>query len=287
MRTSGERVGLHSDSGPGPRSGPVGSAVRGFWLLFEAVSLLRRHRALWVPAAIPVGLSGLALLTSLGLLVEYAGEIYGFAAGRLPVFEAEGWLSWLWVGPAKLAMAMLAGLFFALVAAVGVVAGLAVANVLASPFLDILSRRVEQIVTGRIEENEGGGVGDLLRDALRAIGNELQRLFFFALVWLALLAVGIALPAGQVVAPPALLLVTLVFLPLDYSGYALDRRRLSFRTRRAWILSNLPTMLGFGTAALLLLWVPGLNLLMLPALVTGGTLLALRWPPAPQPARPS
>jgi CysZ protein len=73
--------------------------------------------------------------------------------------------------------------------------------------------------------------------------------------------------------------LTIVFLPLDYAGYVLDRRHLPFRARRAWLRANLSAVLGFGSAAFLVCMVPGLNLLLLPALVTGGTLLVLRAPP--------
>ena len=40
-------------------------------------------------------------------------------------------------------------------------------------------------------------------------------------------------------------------------------------------------MLGYGSAAFLTCLIPGLNLLAMPVLVVGGTLLALRHPPAP------
>jgi uncharacterized protein involved in cysteine biosynthesis len=73
--------------------------------------------------------------------------------------------------------------------------------------------------------------------------------------------------------------VTILFLPLEYAGYALDRRQLPFRVRARWLLSRLPTMVGFGSAALISCFVPGVNLVMIPVLVVAGTLLVLRNPP--------
>ena len=71
------------------------------------------------------------------------------------------------------------------------------------------------------------------------------------------------------------LLFTMLFLPLDYTGYLLDRREIPFRTRRGWVWRHRRAMLGFGAAALGTFLVPGLNFLCLPWLVTAGTLLAL------------
>ena len=47
------------------------------------------------------------------------------------------------------------------------------------------------------------------------------------------------------------------------------------------MLGELPVMAGFGLAAFGSCLVPGLNFLMVPVFVTGGTLLALRYPTPP------
>ena len=69
------------------------------------------------------------------------------------------------------------------------------------------------------------------------------------------------------------------FLPLDYASYALDRRRLSCREKRLWLMANKPAVVGFGVAAFLTCLVPGLNFVAMPLLVAGGTLLAVRHAP--------
>jgi CysZ protein len=103
----------------------------------------------------------------------------------------------------------------------------------------------------------------------------------------AIAVTGLLVPGGQVLAPPAMLLFTLLFLPLDYASYALDRRRLRFRDKRRWILDHRGVMLGFGAAAFVLCLVPVLNLLAMPVLVTAGTLLVLRNPPRSPSRSPS
>ena len=109
--------------------------------------------------------------------------------------------------------------------------------------------------------------------------EELRRLVFFLGVWLLLAILGVLVPGGQVVAPPLMTLFTLFFLPLDYASYTLDRRRLSFRQKRQWLLGHAGSMLGFGLAAFLVCAIPVLNLLAMPVLVVSGTLLALRHAP--------
>jgi CysZ protein len=67
----------------------------------------------------------------------------------------------------------------------------------------------------------------------------------------------------------------MLFLPLEYAGFAMDRRNLRFSQRRALIWQHRWLMLGFGAAAFLTLLVPLLNFICLPVLVVGGTLLFL------------
>jgi len=45
-------------------------------------------------------------------------------------------------------------------------------------------------------------------------------------------------------------------------------------------MANKPVVVGFGCAAFMICWVPGLNFLAIPLLVAGGTLLAIRNAPA-------
>ena len=111
-------------------------------------------------------------------------------------------------------------------------------------------------------------------------------MLFFVSLALPLVVAGVLVPGAQLVTGPALVVVTVFFLPLDYAGFTLDRRRLSFKARRRWLLVHRDAVLGFGAAAFLVCLVPGLNLLAMPVLVAGGTLLALRYQPEPEGAAP-
>jgi uncharacterized protein involved in cysteine biosynthesis len=244
----------------------------------EGLGFLRRERSLWKLASVPFLLCAVALLGTLSGVALSAGELHAFSSGWLPTLEADAWYTWLWVGPGRVLLWLAGMLLFAGLVGVMLVVALLVANLLASPFLDALSRRVEALVTGRAEESPDEGWLAPLREGGRAALEEARRTGFFVAVQLGLFLVGL-LPGGQLVAAPAMVLVAVLFLPLDYASYTLDRRRLPFREKRRWVLARIPLMLGYGGAAFLTCLVPGLNLLAMPVLVVGGTLLALRHPP--------
>jgi CysZ protein len=151
-----------------------------------------------------------------------------------------------------------------------------IANVLASPFLDVLSSRVESIETGAVEEDAPSGLIGNSVEVLRALREELRRAVFFLLVVGSLVFAGFLIPGAHLVTGPSIVVFAIFFLPLDYASYTLDRRRYSFRQKRIWLMANKPAVVGFGGAAFLICWVPGVNFLAMPLLVAGGTLLAIR-----------
>jgi CysZ protein len=170
---------------------------------------------------------------------------------------------------------LLGGLLFVFAIVVALLLALLSASIASAPFLDLLSLRVERLVAPADVPSQSRGV---VADGLRSLWNETRRVSFFAALWLAISLAGALIPGGAIVAGPLLLLLTVFFLPLDYTGYSLDRRAVPFDRRRGWIRANWATMLGFGGTAFALGVVPGLNLLLLPLLVVGGTLLVLRHP---------
>jgi CysZ protein len=229
----------------------------GAGLALEGASLLMRERRLWPLASVPAALSLLAVGLALAGVVAFAGELSALASGWLPRPAAKHWTEWLWIGPARGLLGLVGLALFLALAAACVVAAWLLATDAAS----------------------AAGLLETLREGGRALREELRRLGFFLAVGLPLGLVGLAIPGAQLATGPALALFTLLFLPLEYASYALDRRRLSFAEKRRWILEHAPTMIGFGAAALLACLAPGLNLLAMPALVVGGTLLCLRHPP--------
>ena len=259
-------------------SAKLAELAAGFRLPIAGARLLLRERRLWALALVPLLLSLGALAVAVAGVVEHAGSLYLWLTGWMPKPVATGWLSWLWVGPAQLGLALLGAALFLAAAALCLVIALAVANLLASPFHDALAARVERLVAGRERDSEPSSPGALLRDAARALREELRRILFFAGLAIPIGALGWLVPPAQILTAPALFGLTLFFLPLEYASYCLDRRRYSFADKRRWLLAHAPASLGFGVAAFLACVIPGANLLAMPLLVVGGTLLALREP---------
>ena len=254
--------------------------ISGMKLFFEGMRLLVAKRSLWLLAGVPITFCVVALSLAGWGVYSQAALIYETLTGWLPVFEVESWYQWLWLGPLKLLVWVAGYLLFALASGISLMLALLLSNVASAPFLDALSQRVERVVAGEVAGENESGLAAILGDAGRTISNEVQRLLLFVAVWGVISLGGVLIPGAQLVAPPLLMLFTAIFLPLDYSGYVMDRQQISFARRRHWVSENFSTMLGFGSMALGISLVPGLNLLLLPTLVIAGTLLVLRHPVA-------
>ena len=239
--------------------------------------MLRRERSLWALALVPFFASAAMCTAALAAVIVYAAPLHAFVTGWMPILHASSGVSWLWVAPARALLGLVGLLLFIAASAGALLLAFLSASLLSAPFLDALSRRVEALSLGKVAEE--GGLRGLLRGAARAAREELRRTVFFFALQAAIVALGLVVPGGQVVAPPALLVVTMLFLPLSYAAYTLDRRGVPFVSRRRWVVEHTPMMLGYGGSAFLAFLVPGLNFLFLPVLVSSGTLLALRHPP--------
>jgi CysZ protein len=153
-----------------------------------------------------------------------------------------------------------------------------VGNVIAGPFNDLLSEKVEELVRG-VQSRPSPG----LREQIGAVGRtaleEVKRLAFYLLGSVVLLLWNLIPGMGQMLYAVSSGIWTLLFLALEFGDYYLLRHWIRFRSRWSHIWSQRWASLGFGAGAALLLMVPLLNLLLIPGAVAGGTLLWIRLAP--------
>jgi CysZ protein len=241
--------------------------------------MLASERSLWIWCALPVVVNLVALVLGISLFLAYLLDPVSAAVSDwVAVADPERWYEWLWVAPLRLLAWLVRWLVVALFALLVYFVFVLLGGVLASPFLDVLSRRVEALRMGSVTDEAGAGVVGAVRASLRPIVDEARRVIFFLGIQAALFAIGLV-PGLQLPAAGAWIVATSAFLPLDYAGYLLDRRGVGFRERRRWIWRHRAAMLAFGFAALGTFAVPLLNFLCLPWLVAAGTLLALELGP--------
>jgi CysZ protein len=245
----------------------------GVAMLGRALALVRDHPGLRLWWVLPAIVNGIAFFLAGWVFLAHLDALAAPVQGWLSVADPSAWYEWLWVGPLRL-LAWLVRWILLLVFAVAVyLLFTVVGGVIASPILDMLSERVETVLSGR-PPPAAPGWGDLVRASARSVLEEGKRSLFFLGIQLILLLFGL-IPGLQLLALAASVIFAALFLPLDYTGYVFDRRTIPFRVRRAWVMRHRKAVLGFGLAALGTFLVPGLNFLCLPWLVTAGTCLAV------------
>lgn len=222
--------------------------AEGAWHILAGIAFLVRHPRLWpwavLPAFLAVAFWFLGLV--LGLFVAERVEPSFISPALHPILRFP--LTWfLWVG----------------LAVAGMVVGLATALVLVAPILEILSRKVELLVRGRVVDHSRGRRWEILQAVLGA-------LFFLAAALVAL-----PLPLIPMVGPFLAALWASHALALQQTEAALARRGLTFSERRDWHKQLRPESLGFGLAGIVIFLVPLAGFLLAPALAVAGTLFVL------------
>lgn len=235
---------------------------RGLAYPFAGIRWVLGHPSTWPLVGVPVALN-------VGLLLAGAWLAWSLAPALLAVVWAPGphtpWLlQGVWLATAYLLRALA---FLVLGVAMYFAAGF-----VAIPFNDRLSERVEADVVGA---DALVGSTSWWGDLAVSVAHSLLALVLWAVAMVALFALNLVPGIGSLLAFPLSVLATAVFLAREMIDGPLSRRRLSFLAKLRVLAAHAPRTVPFGLAVALLLWVPGLNFLMMPMAVAGGTLLVL------------
>ncbi len=225
---------------------------------FKGVAYLARTPSLWKYAAFAFA-ANLLVFTALAvaLYLSYDKLVDAITPDRLPA-----WLSWV-----QKALPVIVGCFVLLLAAtVGLFLFTIIGNMIAGPFLESMTAVM------RVQLGEPAPPPRGFWNALgRSIANQLLKLLIFGSIQFVLL--GCFFTPLSFLHPVFSGLLTVVFLALEYWDYPLEGRGLMVPARLAYLNSHLRPALGFGTVTWLMLLVPFLGYIMMPASVCAATLL--------------
>ncbi len=149
--------------------------LRGPRLLAEALGLLRARRELWPlcvgPFAINLAIFGLAAWA----LVANLDALSAWLGSGLSLADPQAWYQWIWVGPVRALAWLLRWLLLLVFLIAGYFLFTVIGALIAAPFLDLLSERVERIRSGADPPSAGSGIGPALRAALRSSPSSCSR----------------------------------------------------------------------------------------------------------------
>ena len=220
-------------------------------LPMRGAALLWRTPALRRLAIVPLILNVILYAIAISLFIQYYETGFGLLIARP---EAWYWLIGYYV---------LRGLAFVTVIGVFLFSFVFIGRALATPFLDILSEWTEDALQGT-PTNRPFHLGHWIVDILRSLGHTLGMLF--------LLVAAFPLSFIPVIGQAAWLGLGWLLLVYDFSGFALDRRRLTFREKWRHAHSERAGSFGFGAALFVLLAIPVVNLFGLSVAAVSGTL---------------
>ena len=218
------------------------------------------HRELWKYASAPLAISIVVLGGSYALLYHIFSKLVGHMVNE----------QWYWQALYYVLLVMVTAIilvFFFFVFTL-------IASALASPFNEVISQKTEQIVTGTFHETPFSVIL-LVKDSGRAIAHSFRILGLY-LVLLALALLFLLIPGiGSLLFAVAGALLSSYKFAFEYLGYPMDRRRFSWRDKKAFLKSRFNSIMAFGLGNLAIAAIPVVNLFFIPAAVIGGTLLFL------------
>jgi CysZ protein len=172
-----------------------------------------------------------------------------------------GWLAWLrWLLWPLFALALVLVVFYTFTV---------IANLLAAPFNGMLAEQVERYLGGEMP-NQSGGFKQIVKDFLPSLASELRKMGYFLLRAIPLLILFL-IPGLNIAAAFLWFLFNAWFLALEYGDYPMANHGLLFEDQRRRLRQTRFSALTFGGGLTLLMMVPILNFVAMPAAVAGAT----------------
>ncbi|MFD0741598.1 EI24 domain-containing protein [Phytohabitans flavus] len=239
----------------------VAEFFAGVALLGRGIGLYARSPRLVILGIIPALISGVLFIAAFATLIYFVADL-----AELFTWFADGWSDGLRDAVQFLAAIAILGLG----GLVGVLTFTAVTLLIGDPFYEKIS--------GRIEERFGGVPGEVevpwWRSLRRSLWDSIRLIALSLAIGIPLFFLGLLPFIGQTVIPVIGALIGGWFLALELVGVAFSRRGLRLPDRRRILGANRPLALGFGVSVFCCFLIPLGAVLIMPAAVAGGTLLA-------------
>ncbi|MET0026715.1 MAG: sulfate transporter CysZ [Candidatus Thiodiazotropha sp.] len=176
--------------------------------------------------------------------------------------DPESWLHWLrWILWPIFAIALVLVVFYTFTV---------IANLIAAPFNGLLAEKVEAYLGGAVV-HEPSGFKQLMKDLLPALLSELRKLSYFLIRAIPLLLLFL-IPVLQIAAPFLWLMFNAWYLTLEYGDYPMANHNLAFKEQHRRLKQVRLDALSFGGTLTLMMMVPVLNFVAMPAAVAGATI---------------
>ena len=245
----------------------TGGAVRRFatgaGLLGRGLGLVLRNPRMLGLGLVPAVISG----------VLYAAVLITLIAFIADLSAAVTWFADDWSATWRDLVRVVAGAaLIGISGLIGVLTFTAVTLLIGDPFYEKISELVER---------RFGGVPDAVevvwwRSLRRSLVDSLRLIGLSVLIGVPLFVAGFVPVVGQTVVPVLAATVAGWILAVELTGVPFQRRGRRLADRRRVLRGHRPMALGFGVAVFLCFLVPLGAVLLMPAAVAGGTLLARR-----------
>lgn len=226
--------------------------ISGAGYLLQGIKLIARpglRRFVLIPLLINILVFSAAIFAG----INYVDHLMALMVAFLPTWL--GWLEWL-IWP----------IFILLLLVIVFYSFSLVANLIASPFNNLLAKKVELMLTGQSLE-QGNDYRRLLVELVPTLIDEMVKIIY-ALLWAIPFLLLLFVP---VVGPFLWFLYTAWILTVQYSDYPMGNHGLRFREMRKTLRSRRSLSLGFGAAAAGLGMIPVVNFILMPSAVAGAT----------------
>jgi CysZ protein len=232
-------------------------------LLGRGIGMYAKTPRLLVLGLIPAVISAAVISAAFAVLLYFISDL-----SALVTWFADDWSSgW------RTTVRILAGVgIVGLAAVLAVLTYTAFTLLIGDPFYEAISKKVEERYGTAPDEADVSWWVSTRRNLV----DSLRLLALTVVLGVPMFLLGFIPVVGQTVVPVLDALIGGWFLAVELTGIPFNRRGLRLRDRRRLLAANRALALGFGVPMFLIFLIPFAAVLVIPAAVAGGTLLARR-----------